>query len=246
MLFVVPLLVCSLLVDDPPSKLAAGDEAFIRMEYGAAVEFYASALDQHPEDPELLWRLARVYVCMGEVIEGEQRAELCRKAEAFAHRCILGDSTKAEGHTWRAAALGYVALDAGMGRQVELAHELLREVDRALSLNPEDDAAYSIRGSFFRAMGNVGWLQRQLAAIFVGKVPLGGFEEAEAALRKAIKLAPDIMRHHYELGILYIDMGRQGEAQKVLEHAATLPVKVAIDRPRLKKIQEILMQLSEQ
>ena len=94
-------------------------------------------------------------------------------------------------------------------------------------------------------MGNVSWLQRQLAAIFIGRIPQGGYEEAEEALKKAIALAPDVMRHHYELGILYIDMDRKEEARRILEYAATLPVKVAIDRPRLKKIRELLLGLAE-
>ena len=147
---------------------------------------------------------------------------------------------------WRAAAHGYIALDAGKSDQVKLSHELLREVKTALVLNPDDDAAYSIRGSFYRALGNVTWFQRQLAAIFVGRIPKGGYEEAEAALKKAIAIAPDVMRHQYELGILYLDMDRQEEAQQVLLRAATLPIKVAIDRPRLAKIHELLSALSQE
>ena len=244
MLITSLLLFASLVLDDPASNLAAGDDAFIRMEYTSAIEFYDAALDQQPADADILWRLARAFVCRGEVLEGERRTADCKQAEIYARRCIDRDSTKSEGHCWRAAALGYITLDAGMGQQVKLSHELLREVNIALSLNPNDDAAYSIKGSFYRAMGNVSWFQRQLAAIFVGKVPKGGYEEAESALKKAIALAPDVMRHQYELGILYIDMDREDEAREVLEHAATLPVKVAIDRPRLKKIRELLSELS--
>ena len=48
------------------------------------------------------------------------------------------------------------------------------------------------------------------------------------------------MRHHYELGILYIDMGKKEEARRSLETAAALPVRTAIDRPRLQKIRELL------
>jgi len=246
MLIVTLFLLSSLLSDDTPSKLLAGDDAFFRIDYPGAVELYSAALDQYPNDPDVLWRLARIYVCMGEVVEGEKCAELCKKAESYALQCIQKDSTRAEGHTWRAAALGYVALDAGIGQKVKLSHELLREVNLALALNPNDDAAYSIKGSFYRAMGNVSWFQRQLAALFVGNVPKGGFEEAEISLKKAIALAPDVMRHQYELGILYIDMDRKEEARKVLEHAAGLPVKVAIDRPRLKKIHELLSTLTEE
>jgi len=123
---------------------------------------------------------------------------------------------------------------------------LLREVDAALALNPNDDAAYSIKGSFYRAIGNVGWFQRQLAAIFVGRIPKGGFEEAEVALKKAVALAPDVMRHSYELGILYIDMDRKDDARKILKRAAALPIRVAIDRPRLKRIQELLTTMAKE
>jgi tetratricopeptide (TPR) repeat protein len=243
---IVFLLALSVLfLDDSTSKLTAGDEAFLKMEYESAMGFYTAALDQHPNDPEVLWRLARAYVCKGEVHEGEERTAECKQAEVYARQCIEADSMKSEGHSWRAAALGYIALDAGKGEQITLSHELLREVELAIRLNPNDDAAYSIKGSFYRALGNVSWFQRQLAALFVGKVPSGGFVEAEAALKKAIALAPDVMRHEYELGILYIDMDRREEARKVLAHAATLPIKVAIDRPRLKKIQELLVKLSE-
>jgi tetratricopeptide (TPR) repeat protein len=246
MLIASLFLLGALLSDDPPSKLAAGDDAFFRMDYPEAVEFYNAALDDRPDNPDILWRLARAYVCKGEVLEGAERSAECKQAEAYARRCIEADSMKAEGHCWRAAALGYVALDAGTSDQVKLSHELLREAELALALDPRDDAAYSIKGSFYRAMGNVSWFQRQLAAIFIGKIPRGGYEEAEDALKKAIALAPDVMRHRYELGILYIDMDRKDEAREILEHAATLPIKVAIDRPRLKKIQELLGKLSKE
>lgn len=245
MVIALALLWSSLLADEPPSRLAAGDDAFVRMDYSSAVEFYTAALDQQPDDPDILWRLARVHVCKGEVLEGEQRTAECRQAEMFARRCIEKDSTQPEGHCWRAAALGYIALEAGKKEQLKLSHELVREVHATLALNPNDDAAYSIIGSFYRALGNVSWFQRQLAALFLGRVPDGGYEEAEVALKKAIALAPDVMRHQYELGILYIDMGRQEEAREILEHAATLPIKVAIDQPRLKKIRDLLQELSQ-
>ena len=239
------LLLTSLAADDLPSRLAVGDDAFDAIDYPSAIESYSVALGQHPDDPEVLWRLARAYVCKGEMLEGDQRTADCRQAEQYARKCIERDSLKAEGHCWLAASLSYIALDAGRKDQVRLSHELLREADRALALNPNDDAAYSIKGSFFRALGNVSWLQRQLAAIFIGRIPRGGYEEAEAALKKAIELAPDVMRHQYELGVLYLDMDRKEEAREVLQRAAALPVRVAIDRPRLKKIKELLGSLSE-
>jgi tetratricopeptide (TPR) repeat protein len=225
------------------ANVAIGDAAFFRIEYPAAIAAYEAELQSHPNDTELLWRLARVFVCEGEVQENGEGEKYFREAETYARSCVALDPDKPEGHTWLAATLGYLALNAGMKEQVRLTSELHSEIDKAISLNPNDDAAYSIRGSFYRALGNVSWVERQLASLFLGRLPEGGFEEGEAALKKAISLAPDVMRHHYELGILYLDWDKNDDARRVLEFAATLPVRVAIDRPRLEKIKELLASL---
>jgi hypothetical protein len=52
------------------------------------------------------------------------------------------------------------------------------------------------------------------------------------------------MRHSYELGVLYLDWGRQDDAQRVLEEALSMPVRVAIDRPRREKIKPLLSRLA--
>jgi tetratricopeptide (TPR) repeat protein len=222
-----------------------GDSAFASLDYRTAVREYERAREANPGDAQVLWRLARVYVCMAETADDPDRSRLLQRAEECARRSMASDSTLAEAHTWRAAALGYIAFYAGMSEQVRLTWEILAETEKALALNPRDDAAYSIRGSLYRALGGAGWLKRQLAQLFVGKLPPGGYEEGEAALLRAVLLAPDVMRHHYELGVLYLDWGKIPEARKALERARGLPVRVAIDRPRKAKIGELLRKIQD-
>lgn len=227
------------------AKMTLADAAFLQMDYPAAVRNYEQALEHVPGDPVVHWRLARAYVCIAEVEEDAQkRLSALRNAETHARECLRADSGRWEGHTWLAAALGYIALEVGMQEQISLSRELLEESNRALAINPKDDIALSIRGSFYRALGNVGWLKKQLASIFVGEIPDGGFAEAERSLLEAAALAPDIMRHKYELGVLYVDMGRTSEACTLFQQAARLPVRVAIDRPRLAKIRGFLEELN--
>lgn len=225
-------------------NVATGDEAFYRIDYPVAIAAYESELRLTPDDPELLWRLSRAYVCMGEVLENGEEIQYFRKAEEYANRCLQLRPSHPQGRTWLAATLGYLALSAGMKEQIALTNRLYDEIQQLLALDPGNDAAYSILGSIYRALGNVGWVQRRLAAVLFGSLPDGGFEEGEIALKKAIELAPDVMRHHYELGVLYLDWGRKEEARHVLQAAELLPVRVAIDRPRLAKIKSLLTTLA--
>jgi tetratricopeptide (TPR) repeat protein len=222
------------------ANVSLGDAAFLQIDYATALAAYEEQLPSFPNDAELLWRLARVHVCAGEVKENGEGEPLFNKAEQYARRCIQVDSTSGEGHTWLAAALGYRALNAGMKERVRLTNEMHDEIVKAIALDPNNDAAYSIRGSLFRALGNVGWFSRGLASVFIGSLPEGDFEKAEEALKKAIALAPDVMRHQYELGVLYLDWGREAEAKQALQAAACLPIRVAIDVQRAEKIKRLL------
>jgi tetratricopeptide (TPR) repeat protein len=207
-----------------------GDEEFASLNYQSAEARYDSLLRAMPDDSAaILWRLARVHVCMGEVEEGKQSEHHYRLAERHAHRAVQLDSMSADARTWYAAALGSVALHAGAKTKVQLAHEIRHEVDRAIALNPENDIAYAILGSFHRALAGLSWIERQLAAIFVGKLPEGDYEEGERALKKAIAINPRAARHHYELGLLYLDWDKPELARRMLSQVPILPVAVARD-----------------
>ena len=149
------------------SLVEAGDVEFTDINYPAAMELYRSALEIRPEDPDIHWRLARVFVPAGEVAPKSERVELYRKAEQFARRCIELDPYKAEGHTWLATALGNRALLAGGKTKIQLANEIKKELDRAIALRNDDDVTYSILGSYYFTVGSVNWLERQIASIFL-------------------------------------------------------------------------------
>jgi tetratricopeptide (TPR) repeat protein len=220
------------LIPSPFSTLARGDLEFASRNYPAALAVYDSALAASGDSAEVLWRLARVFVCIADVSPEEERLDLYRRAETYAARSIYADSTKSEGHTWRAAALGNVAVFEGSKAKVRLSTVIKQELDRAIELNPRDDIAFSILGSFNRILGNVSWLERQLAAMFLGDLPEGGYVESERALKQAIALAPLVIRHHFELGVLYQELDRDEEALKEYHLVLSLPLLLASDTRR--------------
>ncbi len=239
----VAFVASSLHAQERPDPMVRGDSAFLALHYDSAVEAYRSALSQ-THSAAILWRLARVLICMGDVEEGEVSERLYREAEQYAQRAVQLDSLSADTHTWYAAALGSVALHVGGKTKVRYAHTILHELNRAIQLNPANDIAYSILGSFHRALGGLSWLERQLAAIFLGRLPEGSFEEGERALKKAIELNSAAPRHHYELGMLYWDWGKEELAREEFARVINLPIITARDIQNKADAERRLQQLS--
>lgn len=228
----VLVVVCGASAPPSFSTLERGDQEFAGRNYRLALAMYDSALTTSSDSADVLWRLARVLVCIADVSPEGERLDLYRLAEAYALRSICSDSTNSEGHTWRAAALGNMAVFEGSKAKVQLCTLIKQELDRAIELDPRNDIALSILGSFYRILGNVGWLERQLAVLFLGDLPEGGYVESERALKQAIALAPAVIRHHFELGVLYQETDRDQEALEEFQRVLSLPQFVSSDAGR--------------
>ncbi len=225
------------------SALINGDAAFLRQEYTDAITVYESALPSSSDKAELLWRIARCYISIGDVAAKEEREQYYRKAETYATNAVKEDSLNSDAHCWRAVSLGYIAIYEGARTKVRLCSDIKRELDLAIHLNPNNDVAYSILGTFYRTLGKVGWIEKQLANLLLGGLPPGGFPEAERALKKAVEIAPNIIRHRFELGQLYLDMERNEEAKKIFQSAIDLPPILASDRQRIERMKRKIGEL---
>jgi len=210
-----------------------GDEAFARMDYKEAIATYDSLALVRPGDPQVQWRLARAHVFVGDVSKGEEKKQAYLTAERYAREAMRIDSTLAESNTWLAAALGNTAMYEGSKKKISLANDIKRLLLQSIKLNPRDDIAYSILGTFYMALGNVSWLERTLANLLLGSLPEGGYEDAEAALLKALEIAPKVIRHRFELGMVYTKLDREADARKEFEFCITNPIQMASDRRRV-------------
>lgn len=223
--------------------VAAGDAAFERERYDEAIRCYQSALNSAPLDAGSQWKLARAIVCRADVSPEAEQPAAYRAALQAAEKSLALDPHSSSAHTWYAIALGYVAIGEGVRSQIRIAHRIKAEVAEAIRLDASNDVAYSIQGTLFRNLGNVGWMERQLAAVLIGRLPDGGYPEAEQALRKAVTLAPGVIRHRYELGLLYLDWGKNDEARVTFRDALTLKPVIASDKQRIADMTKRLQKL---
>lgn len=233
---------------DLSRAIRKADSAFYAMNYEAADSLYTSVLETDAGNPAANWKLARLYISMGEALppeKPEERQPYYEKAVLHAEASIKNNENIADGHTWLAASLGVLADNVGPREKIKRANIIRSELDRALELNPNDDVALSILGSFNREIADMGWFEKVFAKTFLGSLPEGSREEAEKMLKQAIAINPRVIRHYYELGKLYRDMKRYPEAVEVLNKALTKPVLMKSDKRRLKNIRKLIKKLSK-
>ena len=231
------------------STLHLADKALWEMNYQKADSLYTSELQQNPENVELYWKMSRLQVSQGESINSENsdlRLQHYRKAAEYARKAISLDSTNAKGHTWLAASLGIMADKIGTKEKLKRAGEIKKEIDTALRLNPNDETALSMLGSYYREAANIGWFRRMVGNTFIGDVPEGNFELAEKAFRKSISLDSRIIRNYHELALIDLENDRKEEAILLMKTALDKPILTASDRRRIEEMRRLLKKLSRQ
>jgi tetratricopeptide (TPR) repeat protein len=224
------------------------DKAFWKMNYPKADSIYTAELHHNPGNVELYWRLARLQISLGESLEPDktdERLHHYRKAAEYAKRCITLDSTIGKGHSWYAASLGLIADKIGTKEKIKQANEVKRELDCALRLNPNDETALSILGSYYFEAAQIGWFKRMLGNAFIGEVPKGNYDLAEKAFKKAIIIDSRIIRNYHELALIAIKKGNREEAVNLMKTALDKPVIMPGDRKRLEEMRLLMTKYSD-
>ncbi|TNJ39387.1 hypothetical protein FGF66_04580 [Chlorobaculum thiosulfatiphilum] len=231
------------------TALDAADQAFKSLRYEKADSLYNVVIQEGKESSDLYWKLARLNISIAEAIppsEREKRMLWYAKAVEYGRKAVQLDENNASAHTWLAAALALKADKIGSKEKLNKAAEIKRELDKALELNPHDDVAWSMLGSYNFEASKIGWFSRFMGSTFVGQMPKGSRDEAEKNFKKAISLNPRVIRHYHELALLYLEEDRKQEALNTLRMAATKPVLMKSDVRRLKKIRQFIARLSKE
>lgn len=230
------------------SGLTEADRAFRALDYELADSLYTALRQAEPDNADLWWKLARLNITIAESFspkETARRMPYYTKAVDYARKAVTLETSNASAHTWLAAALAVKSDKLGNKEKLARAAEIKSELDRALALNPNDDVAWSILGSWYHQVSNIGWMNRFLGNTFVGTMPKGKPEDAERAFRKAISLNPRAVRHYHELALLLIDLQREGEALQILQAAMNKPVLMKSDLRRKEEMRKLIRKLEK-
>lgn len=183
---------------------------------------------------EILWRMARAEYERGRSLRDDQRQKVFQQAEIYARAARDLDPDNDEGYKWLAVILGAKAEDADTRAQINASRLVKENIEKALTLDPEDDISWLILSRWHYKIAQLGFFARTLAKIVYGGLPNASMEVAESSLLRAIALH-DRISHRYNLAKVYAKMGKRAQALTQLEKALTLPVTFAEEVDDLEK-----------
>lgn len=208
---------------DLQESLSAVDQLREQREFRKAISRLTTLRDAHPENVEVLWRLAFTWADLGRATESvHQRKNYYKTALTHAEDALSVDSTSAWAHLAVAMAEGRVALNAGTQERVQRSRAVKHHAERALELDSSLAGAYHIRGRWHREVASLGFFQRTLLKTVYGGLPDASFEQAVQDFNRAIELE-DRPFHHLELGKTYLKMDRPEAARREFQMVLDLP-----------------------
>lgn len=203
-----------------------GDEYWRQFNNTKALSLYLEALKRDSASAEVLWRISRAYVDIGEHLptstgeEQEQQLATYEKAATFADRAVHADPKSSMAYTRRAIANGRIALFRGIWESVSLVKSTRADVDTALMLDPSNDVANYIMGRIHAKVSEKPGIVRW---------PLGlGWADIEEAIKyyeRAIALYPDFIMYRLDCARAYVEEDEYEMAREHLKRIETLEKK---------------------
>jgi len=240
------VLICfsgSSVAQSSPITVADTDTMVMDSKLDEAYTALSEMLKEDKKNYEVLWRLARLEVLLGER-EGDPEDEKSRYEEAldYANRAIKANKRGTSGYVRRAAANGKLALYEGVLTANTYVNAVLEDCETAINYNSESkDAlatAYYILGRTHLKLSETPMVLR---------MPLdldwGNMDEALEYLEEATKLRPGFIIYELDYARALIEDDEEKKAKEILSGIKDMEEQEPGDAERKEEAEELLTSL---
>ncbi|MBI2430246.1 MAG: hypothetical protein HYV29_15895 [Ignavibacteriales bacterium] len=197
-----------------------------------------------PDNFDILWRISRSYVDIGEHLpnttdaEKEKQLEYYQKALDYAERAVKAKPDAFEGYIRRAIANGRVALFKGVWSAIDFVKQVKADCEKAISLSPNDPLPYYILGRTHAKLCEKPKMIRW---------PLGlGWANMEDAIKnyeKALSLRGNFIMYRLDAARAYIEEDEEEKAKEYLIAISAYPKQDEDDDQYRKDAKDLLEKL---
>jgi tetratricopeptide (TPR) repeat protein len=202
-----------------------GDQfANVTFDNAKALEKFLEAEKVAPSDYDVLWRISRTFVDIGEHFPSGTKEEKAKQLDEYqksldyANKAIAVKGDGAMGYTRRAIANGRVALFKGVWESIDLVKSVRDDCQKAIGLDPKEPAAHYVLGRTHAKLCEKSKIIRW---------PLGlswaNREEAKTCYDRAIELRPTFIMYHLDAAKNLIEMDEFTAAREHLTTIGGLP-----------------------
>jgi len=211
-----------------------------------ALDMFNEALSLSPNDYEILWRLSRTYVDIGEHLpdqtsaEKDKQLEFYEKSMDFAKKAIAVNPKGAMGYTREAIANGRIALYKGVFKAPGLVKQTKADCEKAISLDPLDATAYYVLGrAHAKVMEKPGFVR------WAAGLDWASMDDAIMNYEKSIELRPSFIMYRLDCARAYVEKDEFGKARTHLIKIASLPKEDEDDDVFRKEALELLDKIKD-
>ena len=208
-------------VDGVLEKARAAEAGF---DVRGALELYLAAEKLRPDDPVILQKIAQQLSDLSLTVESdaEKRAQ-AEKALAYAKRAVALAPDNAVNVLSLAICYGKMGVFSDTRTKIGYSRLVREKALKAVALDPNYDWAHHVLGRWNYEVAGLGAATRFFVRVIYGGLPEASKEEAVRRLEKAVRLAPQRVPHHLELGFAYKALGRAADARASFERGLALP-----------------------
>ncbi len=198
-----------------PQHVAEGDSANAALNASAALMHYQAALAVDSNDYSALWKASREAVSLGEFDSSKtKQMSLYKEGEGYARRAVAVDAKGSDGWFVLARALGRTSLTMSSKQRVKYAKEIREDGLTSLKYDSLNAGALHVMGRWNAEIMRLSGLTRFFAENFMGAeiFHAASWDSAVFYMNKAVKVDPTRLVHHLDLGEIYRDRDKKGDA----------------------------------
>jgi tetratricopeptide (TPR) repeat protein len=209
-----------------------------------ALEKYQAALSLDSLNYEVLWKLSRSYVSVGEHIpttsdeQKEEQLQAYERAVQYADESILVNPNGSMGYAQRASAKIHVALFRNFWKSSGLMNDVREDCERAIELDTTNAFAYDVLGRAHLKLS-----QRMKLFRWPFGVAWGNTEDAIAYFEKAISIHLNFIAYRMDAARAYIEKEEYEKAREQLSAVSTLPTLSENDDQSRREAADLLEQI---
>jgi len=208
--------------------LKEGDQYVVEFNHQKALDAYLKADKLSPDNWDILWRISRAYVDLGEKMPDktdEQKADqekIYNKALEYADRSVKHGSNQSITYVRRAIANGRIALFEGIFSAIGTVNDVKDDCEKAIQLGNGGNYVQAL-AHYVLGRGHLKVCEKA----YLVRLPLGlgwgDTEEAVRLLETAVKLKPNFRMFLFELSKAYIEEDEYDKAKETLKKVEKAP-----------------------